>query len=80
MTNDNIPDNVISFVKNRKDSAPGVPAVPDEIYANVYVKGDLVGLAVKEGEILLTPQQTIELCAVLISAMRIAINNPDIKE
>lgn len=79
MINDNDPpDNVVSFTKRKKETAFDVP---DEIYANVYVKDGMVGLAVKDGEILLLPQHAIELCAVLISAMRVAINTiPEDKE
>lgn len=71
MTNDNEKDNIIVFKPKKIVVEDETKA---EIIANVFVKGPLIGLSVKDGLILLPPEAALELCMVLVSAMQVALD------
>jgi len=62
MTNDN-DSNIIPFKKKTVMMEANPVAV-------VYVKNKLIGLEIKEGGLLLTPEGALELCLVLSSAIK----------
>lgn len=70
MTNDN---NIIPF--KRKDIKQAA-----EIVATVFVQDGNIGLEIKDGGLLLTPQSALQLCLVLVSAMRVVMDMPETKE
>lgn len=75
MTNDNTPqDNkVVAFKRNKKKAEPQEDLEEMETYASIKAEDGLVCLSIKDGEIGLTPRNTIEMCVALLAAMRAAV-------
>lgn len=66
--NDNKDDNNVISLKTKDKKA--------EVIANVFIKKGLIGLEVKEGVIFLTNSAAIDLCFILLSAVKVKSEIP----
>lgn len=73
MSNDNDKENsnVIQF-------RPKVAGkISSTAFANVFIKGGMVGVTIPDNTIYLTPEAAMEFCFVILTALRVLTDIPD---